>query len=407
MGFNPLKEKGIPLEKQIHGWTDLNVQPYNKEEVHPYTRARGILMNGIEVEAALFGHQFARHLADMDQKRNLAFIRRLEQQQQKMINWMIPADESTLEVTIGYEQVAVDLTAFLARTVPDPYVKQVFDFGLLEDFDHLYRYANLLELTEGKKAEKIVGSYTEIMPGRPTIKEHRHPYDEIRKASDRTKADPVTLLYILTLVAGEQQTMNYYMNVGNRIADRIGRGLYQEIGQIEEQHVSQYESLLDPTASWYEMQVLHEYNECYLYHSFMSQESDPKAKKVWEMCLNMELEHLNIACDMMRKFDKKDPEAMLPESLPQPIVFESNVDYVRDILASQVDLTALETGFIRMSEIESDSRYNKYQRAVNTDGVPSEQVIGRNIDKNGRDYRLELKGPHPVSELRQKEMAAR
>lgn len=407
MGFNPLEEKGIPLEKQIHGWSELNVQPYNKDDVHPYTRARGILMNGIEVEAAFFGHQFARHLSDMDQKRTLAFTRRLEQQQQKMINWMIPADESNLEVTIGYEQVAVDLTAFLARTVPDPYVKQVFDFGLLEDFDHLYRYANLLELTEGKSAKKIVGNYTEIMPGRPTIKEHRHPYDEIRKASDRTKADPVTLLYILTLVAGEQQTMNYYMNVGNRIADKVGRGLYQEIGQVEEQHVSQYESLLDPTASWYEMQVLHEYNECYLYHSFMSQESDPKAKKVWERCLGMEVEHLKIACDMMRKFDKKDPEAMLPKSLPQPIVFESNVDYVREILAAQVDLTALETGFIRLSEVEPDSRFNKFQSAVNTDGVPSDQIIGRNIDKNGRDYRLEIKGPHPVQELRQKEMASR
>ena len=30
---------------------------------------------------------------------------------------------------------------------------------------------------------------------------------------------------VLTLVAGEQQTMNYYMNQGNRIEDSVGRGL--------------------------------------------------------------------------------------------------------------------------------------------------------------------------------------
>ena len=103
---------------------------------------------------------------------------------------MVPADESIFENTIGYEQVAVDLTAWMCQNEPDPYVKQVFDFGLLEDFDHLYRYANLLEMKEGVKAETLVGEYTEIMPGRPTAEEHRHPFDEIRKPSNRKKADP-------------------------------------------------------------------------------------------------------------------------------------------------------------------------------------------------------------------------
>jgi hypothetical protein len=40
----------------------------------------------------------------------LARVRRVEQRQQKMVNWLIPGDESTREVTLGYEQVAVDLT---------------------------------------------------------------------------------------------------------------------------------------------------------------------------------------------------------------------------------------------------------------------------------------------------------
>jgi hypothetical protein len=152
--FNPLKEKGIPLEKQLRSWSELNVKPYDKEKVHPYSRTRGILMNGIEVEGAIFSHQFARHTDDMELKRKLALTRRIEQQQQEAVNWLIPANESVLEVTIGYEQVAVDLTAFLARTEPDPYVKAALDFALLEDFDHLYRYANLLDLVQGKRILK-------------------------------------------------------------------------------------------------------------------------------------------------------------------------------------------------------------------------------------------------------------
>src|SRR5262245_4942160 len=139
MGFNPLAEKGIPIDRQFRNWSELNVQPYDKYQVDPYTRARAITMNGIETESIIFSHQFARHTDNPQIQKMLAMTRRVEQQQQKAVNWLIPGDESTLEVTIGYEQVAVDLTAFISRTEPDPYLKQVFDFGLLEDFDHLYR----------------------------------------------------------------------------------------------------------------------------------------------------------------------------------------------------------------------------------------------------------------------------
>lgn len=90
MSFNPFKENGIPIEDQITNWANLNSQPFNKNEVHPYTRCRGILMNGIEVEAAMFLHQFARHTKDPELKKELALARRVEQQQQKAINWLIP-----------------------------------------------------------------------------------------------------------------------------------------------------------------------------------------------------------------------------------------------------------------------------------------------------------------------------
>lgn len=390
MAFDPLKEKGIPIEKQFKNWRELNIKPYDKKSVHPYTQTRIILMNGIEVEAAIFKHQFARMTPDQELKRQLSASRRVEQQQQKIINWLVPGDASTLETTIGYEQVAVDLTAFLARTVPDSYVKQVFDFGLLEDFDHLYRYANLMQLTEAKEAEEIVKQYTEIVPGRPTMKEHRHPFDEIRKPIDRKKADPKTVLYILTLVAGEQQTMNYYMNQGNRFKDDLTRGLYLEIAQIEEQHVTQYESLLDPRASWFEMAVMHEYNECYLYYSFMNQEPDSRIKNVWETNLAMEIEHLKTAVQMMEKAEKKDAAEILPSKMPDPIIFESNIEYVREILESQVNFTAKETNFVPVEELEPNHRYFDFQKKVNGNWVPSEEVIFANTKKNKHDYRLEI-----------------
>ena len=237
--------------------------------------------------------------------------------------------------------------------------------------------------------------------GRPTIKEHRHPFDDVRKPMDRKKADPLTKLYALTLLAGEQQTMNFYMNIGNTLQDQLGRGIYQEIAMIEEQHVTQYESLLDPNTPWIENALLHEYNECWLYWSFMEQETDRNIKPIWELHLNMEISHLNTVAEIARQMGF-DPEQSLPATFPEPLLFKSQVDYVRQILGSQVEYNACETEIGPPDKLPQNERYQQYQQTVNAKGAPTEEIIDRNRSKNGRDYRQELAGEHPVKEFRQK-----
>ncbi|MGC2855264.1 hypothetical protein ACM64Y_07285 [Novispirillum sp. DQ9] len=399
MTFNPLAEKGIPLDRQLRTWSELNVEPYDTRSVDAYTRCRAIVMNGAEMEAMWFGHQFARHTTDPDVKRQLAEVRRIETQQQKVCNWLIPGAEDSLEVTIGYEQVAVDLTAWIARQEPDPYAKQCYDFGLLEDFDHLYRYANLLDMQNPRKASELVQDLTEIMPGRLTFLEHRHPHDEIRTPLTRN-SDPRSILHAMTVMAAEQQTLNFYCNVGNRPEDPLARGLYLEIAQIEEQHVTHYESLLPADTTWAEQLVMHEYNECWLYWSFLETETDPRIKRVWETHLAMEVEHLKAAVDLTRKLDGRDPVAMLPASLPPAMTFEPNKEYVRDVLAKQIHLTADRENFVPVGDLPKGHRYHWYQKQVNEGGVPSEEIINRHRDVKHGEYRLETEGRHPIESLR-------
>ena len=206
--FNPFEQKPKPVEEGIMDWKSIYPQPYSKQTVDPYTKVRIILMNGIEVEGAIFSHQFHRNCTNNDLRRELAMTRRVEQQQQKRINWLKPIDETALETTIGYEHVAVDLTAWLAQNEPDPYVKETLDFALLEDFDHLYRYANLLDFDQNISSQQLVKDYVEITPGRPTIAEHRHPFDTVRRHVDFSMADTRTKLNTLIITAAEQQTMN-------------------------------------------------------------------------------------------------------------------------------------------------------------------------------------------------------
>jgi rubrerythrin len=401
MSFNPLEEKGIPLEKQLRSWSELNVKPYDKDQVHPYSRTRGILMNGVEVEAVMFSHQMARNTLDSEVKKMLAYLRRIEAQQQKAINWLIPGDESTIEVTLGYEQVAVDLTAWVAQNEADPYLKQVYDFALLEDFDHLYRYANLYQLIEGKKADQVCDDLTEIMPGRPTIFEHRDPRDEIRRPMTALAAEPQSVLNALTLLAGEQQTMNFYMTIGNRYQEPLARATYAEIALIEEQHVTHYESILDPAASWLENLVLHQWHECWLYWSFMQDEPDSRVRSLYELHCNMEIEHLRVACELMKTIEKRDPEMLLPAAgFERAMKFQPNKAYVRQVLEREVDVTSKHSDFVPVATLPDNDRYFQYQRQVNGDWCPTEEVISENSKKNGRDYRLETEGPHPVPGLR-------
>ena len=98
MSFNPLEQPGIPVDEQLRSWSELNVQPYDAESVDPYTRCRVILMNGIEFESILFSHQFARHTESPRSSRQLALSRRCDQQQQTAVSWLLPGDQSTLEV---------------------------------------------------------------------------------------------------------------------------------------------------------------------------------------------------------------------------------------------------------------------------------------------------------------------
>ena len=123
-------------------------------------------MNGIEMEALRFSHSCARMNGDLQLL--LAQIRRVEQHQASMVNWLIGADHSTLETTIGYEQVAIEVTAAVAQAEPDEYLAQVYRFGMLEDFDHLYRYTALLDRLEGKDANNILNAIPILFPaGRP------------------------------------------------------------------------------------------------------------------------------------------------------------------------------------------------------------------------------------------------
>jgi len=324
----------------------------------------------MEEEAKRFQHSVARF--NLPLRLPLAQVRAIEQKQQTLVNWLLGADHSPLETTVAYEQVAIEVTAGMALREPDPYVAQTLRFGLLEDFDHLYRYSALLDRLEGKDANNILQCYTDILPGRPTAVEHRVPSDNVREPYDARAAHPLTKLHALSITAGEQQTHNYYMNIGPLFADPLARQLYAEIASIEEQHVTQYESMMDPQQSYLEQWLQHEAMEVYNYYSCVEQENNPRIKRIWERMLDYELGHLHLVSELFKKHEQRDPMEILPQSLPEPLPFESQRDFVRDVLAKEVDLRSHGTKYVGLDE-ESEASI-AYRDQMNSEGSPSETV---------------------------------
>ena len=370
MAFSLFDSKGVHVDNQHFSWRDMVQKPISKLDDDAFTRVRIILTNGLENEALRFGHMAARH--NLALRLPLAKVRRTEQHQATMINWLIAADHSPLETTIAYEQTAIEVTAAVAQREPDPYLAQVYRFGLLEDFDHLYRYSALLDRMEGKDANNILQSYTDVMHGRPTSEHHRAPEDELRRPYVSKTADLLTKLHALTIVAGEYQTHDYYMNIGPLFSDPLARQLYAEIASVEEQHVTQYSSILDPSETWVEQWVLHEANECYLYYSCLEQESNHHVRDIWERFLDYELGHFHMACEALQKFDNRDPAEIITGSFDSPLEFRSQRDFVRKVLASEIDLRSDGTQFIDKDQESELSQ--RYRAMVNADGSPSDTV---------------------------------
>jgi hypothetical protein len=389
MTIDLLNDRGTPLEQQTFTWKELVQPPYSKLDDDAFTRVRVILMNGIESEALRFSHACARMNREL--QLDLAKLRRIEQHQQTAVNWLNPPDQNVLETTIGFEQVAIEVTAAVAQVEPNEYLSQVYRFGLLEDFDHMYRYSALMDRVEGKDANNLLQSYTDILPGRPTAVEHRAPEDDLRAAYARDTAALITKLHALTLVGGEYQTHDYYMTVGPTYADPLGRQLYAEIASIEEQHVTQYESIIDASETWLEKLLLHEANEVYNYYSCVEYETNPRIKAIWERFLDYELGHVQYAARLFENFERRDAAEVLNGKLPAPIAYESHREFVRSVLRSEAGLTAIGEHFAPFSQEDPNGASASQRSQLNADGSPSDTVARGYIWTPGTE--LSRRGP--------------
>jgi hypothetical protein len=367
MTIDLLKDKGTALSQQRLSWKDMVGKPISKLDDDAFTRVRIILMNGVELDS-LRTKQVAIRM-NRDARVKLSQLMRVEQHQATSINWLIGADHSPIETTIGYEQAAIEITASVAQLEPDEYLATGYRFALLEDFDHLYRYSALLDRLEGKDANNIIQGYTDIVPARPTAEHHRAPEHELLEPYGADAA-LATKLHAVTLTGGEYQTHDYYMTIGPIFADPLARQLYAEIASVESQHITHYGSMLNPDESILEKLLLSEACEVWNYAGCLAQETNPRVKKIWEKFLDYELGHFQEVLRIFKDTERRDPETVLGDGkLPKFIEYRSHRDFVRETIENEVNVRKDGTRFVELEDEGSSSI--SYRDAVNADGSPS------------------------------------
>ena len=363
---------GCPVDRQRFTWKELVQKPISKLDDDAFTRVRIILMNGLEHDALRTKQVMLR--ANRESRVALAELMRVEHEQATMVNWLLSADHSPLETTIGFEQTAIEVTASVAQLEPDPYLAQGYRYALLEDFDHLYRYSALLDRLEGKDANNITQGYTDIVPARPTLVHHRSPENDLLEPYGPGAA-LATKLHALTLTGGEYQTHDYYMNIGPIFADPLARQLYAEIASVEAQHITHYGSMINPEESPLEKMLIGEATEVWNYQGCAEQETNPRIRAIWERFLDYELGHLHAVMQLFKDIERRDPAEVLGDGkLPPRIKFASQRDFVRKVVAAETQMRKDGTQFVD-EQAEAASSI-AWREQLNSEGSPSQAVSG-------------------------------
>lgn len=389
MALDLYSARGTPVELQYLNWHDMVRSPISKLDDDAFTRVRIILLSALEDQALRFAHGAARSVSEL--REALARVRRIELHQGLALRSLLGADHSALELALAHKQCAIEVGAAMAQREPDEAVARALRFVLLEDLDHLYRFAALLDRVEGRDANNILQSYTDILPARPSILQHRAPHDDLLPAYDSTTVTLPTRLHLLCMLAGASQMRGLFAHAGVAQADPVVRQLLAEMASIEEQHVTHFESLLDSRESWLEQWLMHEASEAWCYHACLQQETDSHIKVLWEQMLDYEIGQFHFVAGLLRTQQGQDPQRLVPRELPEALPFASQRDFVRKVLREELELSVSAQCYVPRSQESQATR--DYRAQVDAEGSPSEAVAAGYTWSPG----TELSRLHPTS----------
>ena len=117
-----------------------------------------------------------------------------------------------------------------------------------------------------------------------------------------------------------------------------------------------------------------------------------------------EVSHLHKAVELLKKYDKKDWQEVIPDGKFPPLLrLGPNIEYIRNVLKNTSDNTSNKESYSKVSDLPESSDFFKFQEKINgnVSNVPSHKFIEHYIKQKGEDYRFQTDA-HPLDELQDK-----
>lgn len=381
---------------QYYNWIQLTTKPYSIQGTHCTNRLYAVLCQAVEHHS-----QYAINICyannDNDTRRRLSQISRCELQQSIRLANLTPNDNGMLIHAVDIIHLSIQLTAYLAQLENDKYVKRAMDYILIEHCDNLYRIANLIDSTTSLDVQKLVDDMVDIIPTRPTISQHIHPHDCIKRSTNYKQCASSTIVHITLLHALSQYATNYYTNILAHYTTPLGRQLLAELAHIASQHSTIYTSLVDTQCSALDKLLIVQYAECYCYYSAYSATSD----KIYWQHYQQELYHLHSCASILQhSCDKVWQQILGSGKYPDALSLGDNRQYICKILCSSINITSLREDYCDSATLDKNSALRCYQEQLNssTRHVPSHCVVCQHIADYGCDYRQSTT-MHPIEQL--------
>ncbi len=374
MLLHPLHTQGTPCNDRLYALLCLAV------EKHSY--------NCIDTATAT---------TDNDIRRRLSTLQRAELQQSIRLASMTPNNNSILVHAVDILHLSIQLSAYISQYENDKYTKKAIDYITLEQCDNLYRLANLIDSETDIDPLSLVDNTIEIMPTRPSISQHLHPHDTIKRYCNYKQCNMSTLLHITLLQSLASYSTQYFATILPHYTSTLGRQLLSELAHIASQHSTIYRSLVDANSPPLERLLISQYTECYCYYSAYQYNQS----KVYQHHYDQELYHLHSVANILQHSSGKVWQQVLSRGeYPEPITLQDNTQYIRKLLTSSINTTSQLEDYCDSATLDDTTTHHHYRTQLNNNiaHVPSHRVISRHIADKGSDYR-QMRAIHPIEQL--------
>jgi hypothetical protein len=231
--------------------------------------------------------------------------------------------------------------------------------------------------------------------GLPPDSFERHWHELDAEPARAGAADPLTQQRISAMQTLQLSTVTFDEQLSQRCPDLETHRSVGRLGALAAEHhhdlaarqptgamalPGEQTHLAPKGVSDWEQLVAHESAICHLYYSYLQQETDPKVRPLWELHLQMELAQLQVAGNLLRRFEDRDPHEVTALGLPEipsgTTVAGNGWHDLVDLMTQQH--TQIAGLFERVHEGAGDSRHTAFgdlARLMAAHEVVEEEVV--------------------------------